>query len=341
MQDRPLTHDEVEDIERKLAYADACSDVLDLGGLLSRAGGLMFKWVQADVVTVILPGDGDNGAPLLHTVSKQPLLHYGETSLREECSSLLAQLDFAYIPGHELELARGPGVTPLHDTVRDGALYPLWTRPLECDGEVVGVLALFGYVDWELSPRTRRLIGAMASITARAVRTASHVEQLRATATTDVLTGALNRRGFDEVIRREVGRVNRTGRELSLLLIDLDHFKQINDTHGHPMGDEVLRAVAAEAAGVLRHTDVVARLGGDEFAVLLPEVTPAAAEAVGARIAEAAAGIRLGEKGISLSIGVAGVDTRTREPITDLYARADEALYASKRAGRGRISQAG
>jgi len=107
------------------------------------------------------------------------------------------------------------------------------------------------------------------------------------------------------------------------------------------MGDEVLRAVAAEAAGVLRHTDVVARLGGDEFAVLLPEVTPAAAEAVGARIAEAAAGIRLGEKGISLSIGVAGVDTRTREPITDLYARADEALYASKRAGRGRISQAG
>ena len=338
MQDGVLSRDEVEDIERKLAYADACSDVLDLAGLLSRAGGLVFKWIQADAVTVILPGAGNAAAPVLHTVSRQPLLHYAEQSLREECSAVLARMDFAYVPGDGLELIRGPGVTPLHTTANDGPLYPLWTRPLECDGETVGILVYFGYIDWDFSPRTRRLAAALTTITARAVRTASHVEQLRATATSDPLTGALNRRGFDELLRREVGRSNRSGRDLTLMLIDLDHFKRINDTHGHPIGDEVLRAVAAEVVGTLRVTDIVARLGGDEFAVLLPEVSPEVAETVGARVAAAAASVSAEGIDVSVSIGVAGVDTRARDPMAHLYARADEALYTSKRAGRGRVS---
>ncbi len=341
MQDRPLTHDEIEDIERRLAFSDACSDVLDFGGLLSRAGGLMFKWIQADAVAVILPGDADGDPPILHTVSRQPLLHYSEIAMRDQCSAILAELDFAYVPGDDLELVRGPTVTPLHDTVPDGPLYPLWTRALESEGETVGVLVLFGYVDWILSPRTRRLMSALTTITARAVRTAAHVQQLRSNAMTDILTGALNRRGFEEVVRREVGRVNRNGRDLTLMLIDLDHFKRINDTHGHPVGDEVLRAVANEIAGTLRHTDILGRLSGDEFAVLLPEVTPVASELVGTRIAQAAAGITVGETTLSLSIGVAGVDTRNKDPITDLFARADEALYISKRSGRGKISLAG
>lgn len=341
MEDRLLDQDEIEDIERRLAFSDACGDVLDFGGLLSRAGGLMFKWIQPNVVAVILPGAADGDPPRVHMVCRQPLLHYSEVSLRDECSAILAQLDFAYVGGDDLQLLSGPTVMPLHDTVPDGPLYPLWTRALESEGETVGVLVLFGYTDWVLSSRTRRLMSAFTAVTARAVRTAAHVDQLRSNAMTDILTGALNRRGFEDAVRREVGRVNRSGRDLSLMLIDLDHFKRINDTHGHPVGDEVLRAVANEIAGALRHTDVMGRLSGDEFAVLLPEVAPAASEAVGSRIAKAAAGITIGETSLSLSIGVAGVDTRAREPITDLFARADEALYVSKRAGRGRISLAG
>jgi diguanylate cyclase (GGDEF)-like protein len=148
------------------------------------------------------------------------------------------------------------------------------------------------------------------------------VAELRHAAATDPLTGVLNRRAFAERCGHELARVRRSGEAFSALLIDVDHFKQINDREGHAAGDEALVELAAMLGRELREIDTVARLGGDEFAVLLPATGRAGAAATADRL-RAAAGIP-----ISIGIAVYGIDGHT----TDELARAaDAALYEAKR----------
>jgi diguanylate cyclase (GGDEF)-like protein len=167
-------------------------------------------------------------------------------------------------------------------------------------------------------------------------------ERLEHLALTDGLTGLHNHRHFHEALGREVARAARNGRPFGVLMIDVDHFKRLNDQLGHPAGDEVLRIVAAALAGSVRRGDVCARYGGEEFAVLLPETDPVEAARTGerARAAVASALPAGGERpAVSVSVGVAAFprDGRCAE---DVLAAADRALYAAKRGGRDRVVEA-
>jgi diguanylate cyclase (GGDEF)-like protein len=158
---------------------------------------------------------------------------------------------------------------------------------------------------------------------------------LEAQATTDSLTGVGNRRGFQASLTTELKRAGRQGEALTLVLIDLDGFKEINDTHGHPFGDGVLQMVAEKVRANLRATDVLARVGGDEFAVLLPATTRDRAEAFVQRARDEAAGA-IGGVELTWSAGVAAFPADAADGDT-LVECADAALYCAKATGRSTV----
>jgi diguanylate cyclase (GGDEF)-like protein len=165
-----------------------------------------------------------------------------------------------------------------------------------------------------------------------------HRLDLHKMAQTDSLTGLLNRRAFEEILRRELLRSDRGGLALGIMLIDLDYFKQVNDTMGHFAGDDVLRRIALVLRDGTRPSDVLARYGGEEFVVLLRNAgvdeSQAAAERIRLKIANLA-GLP-GSVRLTASIGVAV--SRPRDSATDFLLRSDEALYCSKREGRNQVS---
>jgi diguanylate cyclase (GGDEF)-like protein len=163
-------------------------------------------------------------------------------------------------------------------------------------------------------------------------------------ATTDGLTGLANRRTFDEELALEWRRAHRIGGSLALVLLDLDDFKQINDTHGHPAGDAVLRGIGGLLGAGVRQIDLAARYGGEEFVVLVPDSELAGAERLANRLRAAIAKLDVtspgGEPlGVTASFGVA-VSDQVATP-EELVAAADDALYEAKRAGKNRVIAAG
>ena len=165
-------------------------------------------------------------------------------------------------------------------------------------------------------------------------------EEARHAAVCDHLTGMGNRRAFFDAAETELRRWRRLPRPLSLVLIDADHFKKINDTHGHPVGDAVLRHIARLMSTTFRQVDVVARIGGEEFAVLLPAADLASAQRVAERLRAALeaqpAPTDAGPVRCTVSIGIATMDEATPS-VEALLKRADEALYAAKHRGRNRV----
>jgi diguanylate cyclase (GGDEF)-like protein len=163
--------------------------------------------------------------------------------------------------------------------------------------------------------------------------------QLASMVLTDPLTGCLNRRGVDQAIAREIARSGRSGSELSLLAIDLDHFKSINDTHGHVAGDIVLREFGALLAHTARAGDVVARAGGEEFLALLPDTDLGGAQRAALRLCDSVRTHPFLVNGkrmhLTISIGVASTSAIGNDPTgRTMIERADEALYEAKRSGR-------
>ncbi len=162
------------------------------------------------------------------------------------------------------------------------------------------------------------------------------VERLAAAARTDPLTGLLNRRGFDELLAREIQRSRRTKRPLSLLIGDLDGFKQVNDRHGHPAGDRVLRRAALLLPDGNRATDTAARVGGEEFAVVVPETDEKGAFVLAERLRHTvAAAFATADPPLTISFGIVSFPSHGNDQ-EQLLHRADEALYAAKRLGRNR-----
>lgn len=161
-------------------------------------------------------------------------------------------------------------------------------------------------------------------------------EQLNRLAITDSLTELYNSRHFFDQIKRELSRFNRNpNRSLSMLLIDIDHFKELNDTEGHQMGDQVLRSLGEIIRlCIRRNVDSGYRYGGDEFVVILPDTDKEHAQVVAERIQKQFSSFRFGHT--SLSIGI--TEARSGENTKQLLSRADEAMYTSKRGGRNRVS---
>ncbi len=191
---------------------------------------------------------------------------------------------------------------------------------------------LIGTVQW-----IKEMIGVVQDITER-----KEMEQrLEHEARTDALTGCATRRHFMEQANLELARVRRYGGKLSMLMLDLDHFKRINDSYGHHAGDLTLQKLAQVCHGVLRQEDVGGRLGGEEFAVLLVETSKASAHEVAERLRQAIAAAEVPlEDGscvhFTTSIGVATAEPEDSN-IEALIKRADQALYQAKNTGRNRV----
>ena len=176
-------------------------------------------------------------------------------------------------------------------------------------------------------------------MTARtALKLSSAHARLKELAHTDELTGLINRRSFFQSAENMLNEAKEDDAVLSLLVIDADYFKQLNDTYGHATGDAALQFITEQLNGCVRKSDLVCRLGGEEFAVLLPDLAEIEAEKLGIRILERIASRPMfwDDKIIEMSVSCGVADTRVGYDMTTLFKAADDALYAAKDSGRNR-----
>ncbi len=204
------------------------------------------------------------------------------------------------------------------------------------------LLGLFGMISGQrefLDGRQMNLLEVMCNQVSTSIANARLHAELEQKATTDSLTGLSNHRLFQQKLGEELKRADRYEKPLSLLFMDIDHFKNVNDTYGHPVGDIVLRGVANILRGEIREVDLAARYGGEEFAVILPDTDGAGAKKIAERLRRVIMAMTFSSQERSLkvttSIGIATVpaDAKTKE---ELIERADEALYQAKHLGRNR-----
>ncbi len=213
--------------------------------------------------------------------------------------------------------------------------------PLRFRGKVTGaIITVFTGKERDLLESSRRLLSIFASQSAVAIQNVLLYKKSQELSVTDGLTGVFNHRYFQEQMETELNRAQRYDHSFSLLIIDLDNFKDINDNYGHLKGDMVLRKIAAAIGDTVRDSDIVARYGGDEFVILLPETDKKGAVAVSGRIREAIAGINfeIAEK-VNISVGVSAYPD---DGVCSggLVAKADNALYTAKDQGRNRTCTA-
>jgi diguanylate cyclase (GGDEF)-like protein len=211
--------------------------------------------------------------------------------------------------------------------------------PIQRSGQLMGAMELY-LNEWrELNEDQADLLNGVASQAAIAISHAQLFQAQEETALTDELTKLPNRRALAQRFLQETQRARRHHSALSFLMIDLDHFKHVNDTYGHLNGDAVLAELASILSNGLRESDVCARYGGEEFALILPETTESGARVLAERIrAKVASATFSGGLKLTISVGVAA----TQEPAiyTQLIDRADQALYAAKQGGRNQVRAA-
>ena len=248
-------------------------------------------------------------------------------------------------PSYEELLRRyHPDDRPMHrdmvqKCIEDGVPYEFDVRAVLQDGSIRWIHAL-GQAERDEQGRVARLFGTVRDKT-ESKRQQQELEaanvRLEALATMDGLTGLKNHRSFQEKLAQEFERSSRYQTPLSVILLDVDHFKQFNDAFGHPAGDEVLKRVAATLQQAARTTDFVARYGGEEFVIVLPETGAQGAVKVAERIREAIAGQAWERRAITVSIGVTSLQITAPSPAA-LVEEADRALYMSKQNGRNRVT---
>ncbi|MEO7962328.1 MAG: sensor domain-containing diguanylate cyclase, partial [Gemmatimonadaceae bacterium] len=244
---------------------------------------------------------------------------------------------------HFDDLIRGAPVTAiscrmLHKTGKHLWIEMMWRAIVNREGKVVRLQASSRDIT-ERKDYERQLEEARRKLQMNQESLIEANTRLAALATLDGLTGLKNRRAFEERLLDELARAKRNARPVTLLLLDIDHFKDFNDSYGHPRGDEVLRMVARQLSRSIRDTDFAARYGGEEFAIILPDTDRDGAAQMGERLREAIAGTAWRERGITVSVGAA-IATNAGMPIEALVDLADRALYRSKQFGRNRVTLA-
>lgn len=197
---------------------------------------------------------------------------------------------------------------------------------------VVGVVS-------EMLTANQRLQAELTQAEDQLARQSSELMEHQRQALTDPLTGLPNRRALDDHLRSRLGAWRKHGESFAVLMLDIDRFKQLNDTYGHATGDMALVGFATAVAGALRKGDVVARYGGEEFCVLLPHTTLEEAGPAVAKIRRAISELRVEAQGTELAISASGglASIAAHESTDQLIGRADQALYAAKRNGRDRV----
>jgi len=253
----------------------------------------------------------------------------------------------AYLALHALAAASGETV----DWIREGWILTVYlvvainalALHARAESRLGGLVDLFaGAQRGEFSAAFSEEAGSEPDRITMLGRAYNHLRSDLATmVTTDATTGCLNRRGFEQMLDRTIAAAARSRSDVAVLAIDIDHFKQINDTIGHLAGDSVLREVAAVLTQSSRAGDVVSRVGGDEFAILLPDADSETAGVAAERVLET---IRThpfatarGRRSVTVSVGFAAESVADVGVTTALRARADEALYVAKRLGRNRV----
>jgi len=218
--------------------------------------------------------------------------------------------------------------------------------PLAFKGRVLGVIELVnGPGDRHFTLEDQRILSTVAEFSAIAIENAQNFHKVQELTVLDDHTGLFNSRHLRRQLDQEVARATRFGHPVSLIFFDLDHFKQVNDRHGHQAGSRVLREVGKLLARTLRSTDVPVRYGGDEFVVLLPETSKDQSLEAARRLRDEIRGARFlaaepyGPLRISASFGLASYPDDAKTP-DELLARADEAMYRVKRANRDAVAVA-
>jgi len=252
----------------------------------------------------------------------------------------IGKLDTERWPAEEARLTRERDLAVL----AGGRVVETWEKEVRADGTVrYWMTCRFPFQD-ESGERHVASLAADATRMAEAEMALQHSRheleeanrRLAEMATTDALTGIRNRRAFDERLQHEFALALRHNLPISVMLLDVDHFKEFNDRKGHGAGDEALREMAQKLQAMIRSTDMVARYGGEEFIFVLPNTARENALMLAARIARTVAAMEGPAKGLTVSIGVAA---KTAELLNRerLIALADEALYMAKETGRNRI----
>lgn len=213
--------------------------------------------------------------------------------------------------------------------------------PLIVGEQVIGMLAVDNTKPNFFTSDHARLVAAFADQVALAIQNARLFSEVQQLASIDSLTGLHNRRHFMEISRREFARAQRYRHPLTAIMLDIDHFKQVNDTYGHAVGDQALKIVATRCKKTVRQIDVLGRFGGDEFVSLLLETDLNGARIVAERLRRSMVDLSIdtdqGPLAITISLGIASLDERCKA-LDDLLQRADQALYVAKQAGRNQVS---
>jgi len=213
--------------------------------------------------------------------------------------------------------------------------------PIVFRDRVTGLIALYNFGPRNFTESDAQVAELFASQVAIAMDNSRRVEQFELQAVTDGLTGLYNRRAFMPLGEKEVGRARRYRRPLSLILFDIDHFKNVNDSHGHLIGDHVLEVLTRLVGKTTRATDIVCRYGGEEFIVLMPEASReeglAMAERLRQEISRMTVVTAVGTLSLTVSLGVATLRVEEEDNLESLIARADRAMYQAKAAGRDTV----
>jgi diguanylate cyclase (GGDEF)-like protein len=302
---------------------------IDLDEVLSRTLEAAGALEDAEAALVMLP-DSQGGKPLVATLglSVEEAERHAITGPPDGRLARSITMSYTY---PELERGANPS---------EGVIHAGLAVPLPGDSSTLGYLTVFTRTKGhEYADDDVRQLETLALRAGPAIENARRFREARQLADLDALTGLHNRRYFHETLARECSRAHRYERKLSLIVFDLDDFKDINDRIGHLAGDTVLAEAAERVRDVVRTADIACRVGGDEFAVILPESSLDDADQLYRRIQNAISSRPLGEGGkLFLSAGVA--ELRAEDDPVAFFQRADDALYRAKEAGKGRVVSA-